>query len=68
MIREKVVPGSVTLYGADWATLQQIGKDYGLASSSASLRWLINDWKKMKLRETIVTAEYRTLYSTEQSR
>ena len=57
MIREKVIPGSVTLYGADWATLQQIGKDNGLASSSAALRWLINDWRKMKLRETSIIAD-----------
>ena len=57
MARERVVPKNVTLYETDLAILRQAGKDNGLASLSAALRWIIHDWTKMKLRETSITAE-----------
>jgi len=39
---------SVTLYPIDWATATQVAKDYGLASVSAGIRFIIRDWMKMR--------------------
>ena len=57
MDRGKSIPRNFTLYEPDMATLYQVGKDNGLASMSAALRWLINDWKRMKRRETSIIAD-----------
>ena len=48
---EKAKQKMISIYPVDEATLHQIGKDEGLATFSATLRWLMNDWKKMKAQK-----------------
>ncbi len=67
MAQGKSIPRNFTLYEPDMATLHQVGKDNGLASMSAALRWLINDWKRMKAQQLDILAESRAQYM-EQSR
>ena len=45
---ESVVSFGVSLYPDDAAMLQQIGKDYGLNSRSATIRFLIRDWARLQ--------------------
>ena len=59
----------ISIYPVDEATLHQIGKDEGLATFSATLRWLINDWQRMKAQQAEVLAAYhRARYVTEKPR
>lgn len=67
MTQGKSIPRNFTLYEPDMATLHQVGKDNGLASLSAALRYIIHDWKKMKAQQANALAETRTQYVTEQS-
>jgi hypothetical protein len=62
MTREKVIPRNVTLFESDLATLRQVSKDNGLASMSAALRYIINDWKKLKAQQANALAESRVRY------
>ncbi len=59
MNQGKVIPRNVTLYESDLVTLRQLEQDKGLASLSAALRYLIHDWKHMKLQQPSITAESR---------
>jgi len=45
---EKVKTKAITLRPSEVAILHQIGKDYGLASFSAAVRFVLADWMKMK--------------------
>ena len=64
---EKAKQKMISIYPVDEATLHQIGKDEGLATFSATLRWLMNDWKRMKRRETSIIAN-APMHVTEQPR
>ena len=64
---DKAKQKMISLYDADEAMVHQIGKDHGISSFSATLRWLINDWKRMKLRETSIIAD-APMHVTEQPR
>ena len=65
MTREKVIPRNVTLFESDLATLHQVGKDKGLSSLSAALRYIIHDWKKIQAQQANDLAEFRARYETE---
>lgn len=54
---ERVKRKMISIYPTDEAMLHQIGKDNGLASFSATLRWLMNDWERMKRRETSIITD-----------
>ena len=58
----------ISIYPVDEATLHQIGKDEGLATFSATLRWLINDWQRMKAQQTEALVALHARYVTEQPR
>ena len=49
--KERVTARNVTLYETDLAILRQAGKDHGIATVSASLRFIIRDWTKMKAQQ-----------------
>ena len=62
MTRDRAIPKNVTLYETHLATLHQVGKDNGLASLSAALRYIIHDWTKMKAQQANALAESRARY------
>lgn len=45
---EKMEGCSITMEPVDWAVVQQIAKDMGLSSRSASVRFIIRDWQRLK--------------------
>lgn len=53
---EQVQTRSVSLYPADWSTLDAIARDNGL-STSAALRTVIRDWVRMQAREVGIVLE-----------
>jgi len=66
MAEGRSIPKNISFYEKDLATLHQVGKDMGLTSLSAAIRYVIHDWKKMQSQQGIL-AESRTQYITEQS-
>ena len=46
------------------ALLTQLGKDEGLIGPSATLRWIINDWQRMKAEQR-AEANHRTAIHNE---
>lgn len=64
MKQDRAIPTNVTLYEEDRADLIQIGKDFGLASISATVRFLLNDWKRLKAQQV---HEERVPYVVEQA-
>ena len=65
---DKAKQKMISLYDADEARVHQIGKDHGISSFSATLRWLINDWKRMKMRETTAIIAGTPIRINEQAR
>ena len=53
---EQVQVRGVSLYPADWATVESVAKDYG-ATTSAALRLIIRDWVRMQAREAGIVLE-----------
>ena len=45
---ERAKTKSIMLFPSEIATFHQIAKDFGLASLSAAVRFVLNDWMRMK--------------------
>jgi hypothetical protein len=48
---EQATGQNVSLYDSERAMIYQVGKDYGLRSFSAALRFILNDWARLKARD-----------------
>lgn len=46
--KAQVQPRNVSMYPQDWAVVRQMAKDMGLASISAGLRQIVQEWKRLK--------------------
>lgn len=55
---ERAKQKMISIYPTDEATLHQIGKDEGLATFSATLRWILRDWKRMKAEQAEAIAAW----------
>lgn len=55
---EKAKQKMISIYPSDEATLHQIGKNQGLATFSATLRWILRDWNKMKAEQAKAIAKW----------
>jgi hypothetical protein len=54
---EKVEPRNVSMYPLDWATVEAYAKDMGYPSTSAALRRIVDEWKRLKGKEVGVGRE-----------
>ena len=64
---DRVKRRMISIYDIDEAAILQIGKDNGISSFSATLRWMLRDWKRMKVHETSIIAN-APMHVTEQPR
>ena len=48
--QETIERRNISMYD-EWAVVDAISKDYGL-NTSASVRFIVNDWARMKARES----------------
>ena len=51
MSRADAVRKTVVIHSQDQAVLHQVGKDMGLGSDSAAVRFIIRDWVQLKHRQ-----------------
>lgn len=56
-LNERAEPTSITLFPSDKAAIHQIAKDFGLASFSAAVRFVLRDWMRRNVRIVDVAEE-----------
>ena len=59
MDKQKAEIVSVSMYPVDKATLLQIGKDYGLTGVSATVRFILYEWMRLKGQQLADPVDYK---------
>jgi|CXWJ01.1.fsa_nt_gi hypothetical protein len=51
LTEDKSTPKTVSMYPDQWAVIDEIDAQFGFRNLSSALRWIINDYRRLKAQE-----------------